>query len=350
MSRATFAPPAPLRTAAGAHNRAVVLLYHRVADLHTDPLLLAVSRARFREQLAMLRSRFTPLSLSEVLEKPVARPQSTAGIVITFDDGYADNFHHAKPMLEHERMPATVFVASDYLRGGREFWWDELERLILHPDPLPARLALRIRGEVHPWRLDESTLDESDFQRFRAWSVLDPNSPTSRHRVYRELFAALRPLADDERASVLRELRDWSGRPDEVRATHRPLSPEELARMGEGDCIEIGGHTMTHPVLAQLPPDAQEAEIAGCRQSLEGIVQRPVNAFSYPFGTRRDYAPHTVDIVRQAGFTCACSNFTGTVGGDTDHFQIPRILVRDWDAATLLRRLHDVARESLTRP
>ena len=65
----------------------------------------------------------------------------SAGVVVTFDDGYADNFHNAKPLLERYEIPATVFVTTGYLQDQREFWWDELERILLQPGTLPRFFA-----------------------------------------------------------------------------------------------------------------------------------------------------------------------------------------------------------------
>jgi O-antigen biosynthesis protein len=111
----------------------VILGYHRVARDPADPHDLAVSPEAFREQLAVIRGRFRPVTLPEILTRSTAAPPSTAGsrspgsrlrpLAVTFDDGYADVLHEALPLLERFRVPATVFVVSGSV-GRRSFPWD----------------------------------------------------------------------------------------------------------------------------------------------------------------------------------------------------------------------------------
>jgi peptidoglycan/xylan/chitin deacetylase (PgdA/CDA1 family) len=77
-------------------------------------------------------------------------------VVVTFDDGYADNLHHAKPLLERYGIPATVFVTSDYIGQEHEFWGDKLERLLLQPGALPQTLQLQVNGTAYQWSLGEA--------------------------------------------------------------------------------------------------------------------------------------------------------------------------------------------------
>ena len=114
--------------------RAVILLYHRVADLPSDPQLMAVTPRHFAEHLEVIRQSCRPLRLHDLGE---ALPDRS--VVVTFDDGYADNLHHAKPLLAAHDVPATVFVTSGYVGSDREFWWDDLERILLETPSLPRR-------------------------------------------------------------------------------------------------------------------------------------------------------------------------------------------------------------------
>jgi peptidoglycan/xylan/chitin deacetylase (PgdA/CDA1 family) len=122
----------------------IILLYHRVAELPLDPQLLSVTPQHFAEHLDVMRKcgRASHISgLSRALESRNGKP---CVIAVTFDDGYADNLYGAKPLLEHYDVPATVFVTAGYLGSQREFWYDELERILLHTGPLPQTLGLKI--------------------------------------------------------------------------------------------------------------------------------------------------------------------------------------------------------------
>jgi peptidoglycan/xylan/chitin deacetylase (PgdA/CDA1 family) len=317
-----------------------VLLYHRVAELESDPQLFAVRPSRFSEHLAILRERYEPLGLGELLLRIRKGTLPSRGVVITFDDGYEDNLLVAKPLLEAKEVPATVFVTSGYVGSGREFWWDELERRLLQPGKVAPVMKIELGAETLSWELGENAFyGEDQYERNRSWNVLQEDDPSSRHVIYRSLFKRLRRAIASDRESALAQLRAQSHLDEAARASHRPLTVEGLRRLADSDLLEIGSHTVTHPVLSALPPQLQRCEIADSRRNLEQLIQRPVRTFSYPFGSPGDIAPETASAVREAGFVCACMNITGRVTHSTDVFRIPRILVRDWEADELAARL-----------
>ena len=121
----------------------VVLMYHRVASDLVDPWRLCVSPTNFGAQLEVLADRYRVVTLREL----VAARGSTGerpSVAITFDDGYADNLHAAAPLLVRQGLPATFFLTSGTLGSEREFWWDELDQLLLQPGALPAHLDLAL--------------------------------------------------------------------------------------------------------------------------------------------------------------------------------------------------------------
>jgi peptidoglycan/xylan/chitin deacetylase (PgdA/CDA1 family) len=114
------------------------------------------------------------------------------------------------------------------------------------------------------------------------------------------------------------------------------MSAEEVVRLAEGDLVEVGAHTVTHPVLAALPPTAQRDEIQGSKVELEQILNRPVASFAYPHGA---YTDETRALVRDAKYVYACSSDTDAVWQGADCFRLPRVVVRDWDGDTFARWL-----------
>jgi peptidoglycan/xylan/chitin deacetylase (PgdA/CDA1 family) len=249
-------------------------------------------------------------------------------VVLTFDDGYADNLYNAKPLLEHYDIPATVFVITGYIGREREFWWDELDRLFLRPDTLPEELDLSVKGVTYHWQLDEADdYSEETHRRQRRWRP-EEEARSSYHSLYKSLWKLLRSLAEGERQRALHELRGWAGIKQVVRPSHRPLSSEEVVALDQGGLVEIGAHTITHPALRKLPPDLQQDEILGSKTRLEEVLNRPVTSFSYPYG---NLSVQTADIVREAGFSCACSTLADVVRPSSERFQLPRVEVEDWD-------------------
>lgn len=319
---------------------ALILLYHRVADLASDPQSLCVTLLHFAEHLEILKDRARPMRLQQLAQTIQDGNLPGRAVVVTFDDGYADNLHNAKPLLARFDIPATVFVTTGYMGREREFWWDELDRLLLQPGKLPETLHLSINGSTCRWELGDKThYREEDFLQHRGWNVLERDDPTPRQRLYRSLCQLLRPLPDGGRRKVLDELFAWAGAEPLCRPTHHPLSSDGVVSLGDGGLVEVGAHTVTHPVLSTLPPAAQRAEIEGSKVHLEQILGRSEMSFAYPYGSESDYTRETVAIVRDVGFVVACSNFGALAWRRTDPFELPRVLVRDWDGETFARRL-----------
>jgi len=260
----------------------VILLYHRVTRLEHDRWSIAVTPEHFAEHLEVLRHRSTIVSLSQLdgaLREPRARGPF---VVVTFDDGYADNLHEALPLLQRYDVPATMFVATDAVVTGREFWWDDLER------------AVGADNYDHTWR------ELRDCDASTRAVALDAARPGGR--------TSLAP-----------------------RSTHRPLTRDELACLARDALIEIGGHTTSHSRLAALTLGDQRREIEEGRETLESIIGRRVESFAYPFGRPGDYTAETMRLVRDAGFLRACTNQAGHVDPSTDRFVLPRVYVRDGD-------------------
>jgi len=316
-----------------------VLLYHRVTALGADPQLLAVTPRHFAEHLAILREKAFPMTLPALVDALQQGTVPRNAVVITFDDGYADNLYQAKPLLERYAVPATVFVASGSLGTREEFWWDELDRLLLQPNVLPAQLQLTVSGRTLHWNLGAAAFfTVQDVARYSQWSVNARQYPSIRHQAYAVLCAALRPLPPAERQQVLEQLRQWASATTAGRRSHRALTGNEITQLAAGELIEIGAHTVTHAYLSSLTADAQQSEILDSQTQLEQIIGKPVKTFSYPFGTRASYDTETLRIVHEAGFTCACANIPDLVTSSCDPWQLPRVLVRDWDGETFSRR------------
>ena len=314
--------------------RAVILVYHRVAELPADPQLLSVTPEHFAEHLSVLRNYGTAIQVKALGQWLDGRSRDNPAIIVSFDDGYADNLYNAKPLLARYEIPATVFVTSGYVGSQREFWYDELEMLLLSRRPLPETLELTTGERSYRWDLT------SDRQQcFSAWNVSLDDDPTPRHRVYRELCEILQPRPDCERRAYLDRLARWAGVRCAARHSHRTMSADELLRLADGGLIEIGAHTVSHPLLAALPAAAQRDEIRRSKERLEELLGRSVGSFAYPFGRRCDYTADSVEAVRQSGFDLACANFPGVVRPRTDRWQLPRFLVRDWDGNEFARNL-----------
>ena len=221
-------------------------------------------------------------------------------------------------------MSALVFVTTG--AGGREqeFWWDELEQVFLQPDELAQQLVIGIAGSRRSWDLSADRVYTAEQQeRHRGWHLLDEHFPTVRHAVFRKVYELVQPLAIDARTRTLDELLALAGRDGgAVRASRRAMEPGQVARMVEEGVMDVGAHTVNHPVLPVQHPDVQRTELSRSKRDLEWWVGRAVAGFAYPYGLHDDVA---VAAVRQAGFEFACTSSYRPADPSTEPFRMPRI-------------------------
>jgi peptidoglycan/xylan/chitin deacetylase (PgdA/CDA1 family) len=328
------------RAIAPWQSEVVILLYHRVFEPRSDPQRLCVSPKHFARHLEHLGRHYRVMTLQEAGRSLREGRMPKRGVVITFDDGYADNLLNAKPLLERYETPATVFVVTGYVGSEREFWWDELERLLLWTPQLPEKLQVTLNGSIYDWHLDGCELFSEDEKiLYKQWNVELSGDPTLRHRYYRELTRWLRSMGEEEQLSVLAQLRTQSEDDGKGRTDYLAMTPEEICRLAEGGLVGIGAHTMTHSVLATQSVEMQQKGIRESKQHLEAILGRPVTAFSYPYGGKGDIGEETVRLVREASYEEACANFPSPVTRRSDPLFLPRYLVRDWDGEEFEKRL-----------
>jgi peptidoglycan/xylan/chitin deacetylase (PgdA/CDA1 family) len=334
------------RTLNRVRNRVIILLYHRVINVDSDPQLLCVSPENFEEHLHCITRCFHPLTLENLNELLTDGKVPRNGVVLTFDDGYADNFLYAKPLLSRFGVPATVFVTAGYVGKSEEFWWDELESLLLSSPSLPENLELSLNGRKQQWHFrKEAERPLKKHPDFKGWNVLSSDIPTNRHQAYLELCDLLRPLKYEDREAALTDLRRQVNGAKITRESHRSLTFREIRQLNNDPVFEIGAHTITHSMLAKQTREVQQYEILESKHQLESILEKPVKSFSYPYGGKRDVDLGTADIVREAGFKTACANFAEPVTGRADPYFLPRFLVRNWDGEEFKKRLNYWFRE-----
>lgn len=319
-----------------ASSKGLILMYHRVTEVNIDPWSICVTPENFAEQLEVLQKYAHPISLQELAQAHRDDKIPHRAVAITFDDGYADNLHYAKPLLELYDIPATVFVSTGYIGKEYEFWWDELEQLLLQPGKLAEKLSLNISGSLCQWELGQAAnCTEQDYQSDRTSKAWDAN-PGSRMSFYYSIWQQLLPLPEGERRKTLDQILVWANAEPVTRHNYRSLLSEELSLLGQGELVEIGAHTVTHPFLSAQSTELQRYEVRQSKAALEEMIDRPVTSFSYPFG---NYSAETVELVQSAGFDCACSTVQDLVWRQSNSFQLPRFAVENWNGAEFAKHL-----------
>ncbi len=331
--------PAVLPRSAASTPRALILTYHRVENLESDPQMLCVTPECFAQQMYVLRKHFRVVSLTHLVNQIKSGGDISGMVAVSFDDGYADNLLLAKPVLEQHEIPATAFIASDYIGGQATFWWDELEAIFLDKQSLPQKLRLVVDGQRYSWDFAGDALRASDEEKPGAWHVGCETIPSRRHRAYQTLHQVLYTRASEEREALLDKLRAWSGLHPHARQSHRTMTQEELSRLAASPLIEIGAHTATHPALSMLTPQQQGIEIRSGKSRLEQMIGRETTSFAYPYGSLTSFNDTSSKLVREAGFALACTTFCDSVRLGCDTYQLPRLPARNWNGDDFERYL-----------
>jgi peptidoglycan/xylan/chitin deacetylase (PgdA/CDA1 family) len=303
--------------ALGAPGRLTILIYHRVLP-QPDPLFPGeVDAERFDRQLAWLRRGFNVIPLAQAVRGLREGTLPPRAACITFDDGYADNAEVALPLLRRHGLHATFFVASGFLDGGR-MWNDTVIELLRRaPGPLLDLTALGYGR--HPLA-----------------------TPAERTAAIHALLGQLKYLEPAARLAEVERLRAHLGQALPEDLMMRSSQVRELHQAG----MEIGAHTVHHPILASTAEAAARAEMASGKAALEAIIGAPVRLFAYPNGKPgQDYlAPH-VALARELGFDAAVATAWGAADAGSDPFQLPRFT--PWDRTPLrfmLRLLQNLYR------
>lgn len=274
-------------------NTLQVLNYHQVLTVW-DPLRPdEVTAAQFNLQMQWISQYFNPLPLSHALELQQQGKLPPRAVAITFDDGYENNVSVALPILTQWQVPATFFIASDFLDGG--IMWNDRVIETVRRWPGKALAAQWLGVPVLPL--------SNDRERYEATLVL---------------LRALKYLPFEERQAAVAKLCDVTELPAMM------MSREQLQSLVDHQ-MEIGGHTCSHPILTQLSPERAAAEIDDNRRYLAGLLEQTPVGFAYPNGQPgKDFDRSTIALLQQSGYQYAVTTGHGVRGPQGDSYQIPR--------------------------
>lgn len=306
--------------------RRTILMYHRVDRDGEDPYPLCVAPDRFEDQLRTVAEVADVVDLDHLaagLRRPFATPAGQGvrrrprpQVVVTLDDGYADNLLEALPVAEALGVAFTVFVATGRLDSPDGYWWH--------------RLALLLQGR------DEVRLDVTVGKRPLRISLRGPEAaPRSLVALHTRL--RLRPVEEIE--AVLATIADQLSVPMPVPARARAMTTDELRRLAASPLVTIGAHTVDHVLLAGRSRAEQVDTIGRSKADLEAVLDRPVRHFAYPYGDGEAFDATSVEAARRCGFTTACTTLAGRVTFVNDPFRLPRRMVRDWTAEEMAAQL-----------
>jgi peptidoglycan/xylan/chitin deacetylase (PgdA/CDA1 family) len=290
---------------AGSRGRLSILIFHRVLP-RSDALLPDIPDAQqFETQMRWVRDWFKVMPLAEGIERLYRGDVPPRAAAVSFDDGYADNEAVAAPILQRLGMTATFFVSTGYLDGSC-MWNDRVVEAVraCTDDVLDLRglgLPSYPIGSLEERRkaVVALILDVKHFDAPRRQSVVDA------------IVAATRASAP-------------------TALMMSPAQVRHLRTLG----MDVGAHTVMHPILTRVTVDNAHDEIAGSKRHLEQLLDAPVPLFAYPNGHPwHDYAAEHVELVRQCGFSAAVTTAPGVASMRSDRFQLPRFA--PWDRTRL---------------
>lgn len=264
-----------------------ILMYHNFAASEDEwPDAVAVAAAR--KQLAYLRDHFRVIPLSRLVEQLKSERSIEKNMVaLTADDGRSNFYQSFFPLLKEFRMPATFFVVSSFICGKDWIWTDKVHWLARRPH---APEALR------PEQLDHF---------FEKMNRLRPDARNSQ----------LNEIAGKMKLSI----------PKDPPSEFAPCSWAQLREMADSGLVEIGSHSVTHPIFSTLTDEESLWELAESRAQIEHSLGRRVIGFCFPNGKPADYGPKHLEQVREAGYASAVMTHSGMPRCGADQYRLPRM-------------------------
>lgn len=294
-----------------------ILAYHRVLDLPADldaypynPELVSASVAGFAAQMRHIKRHLNPISFAQLkAAMDGAEPLPPRPVIVTFDDGFDDNYRYAFPILAELRMPATFFLATGYIGTRESFWFERLYALLAHSTPAAISLDALAR------RLPLGA------------------TPALRRQTALDLLQAVKHMGDSDRRSMLAELEAQLAESADLtryQGLSQPMAWEQVREMAAAG-MEFGSHTVTHPVLPQCSDEDLAWEMVWSRRTLERQIGRECKNFCYPMGLA-DARMEAAAI--EAGYDFAVGYLPGiNTYGDMQRYLLRRLHVERYTSA-----------------
>lgn len=292
-------------------NKLIILNYHLIVE--ENPYLpdwCCLPVFRFAEQMSYLAHHFEVLPLAQGVESLYRQERRERPIaVITFDDGFYNNYSQAFPILQALQLPATIFLTTGLVNGDDTLWFCKLNKA----------LSKTMRNSF-VWcdNLYETSSIEAKTQTFR--------------RLQKELKKLPHQILENEVAHILLELSsDWDG--VAVNSTiYRMLDSNAIEDMLASGLIDFGAHTRDHVILSRVTPKEQQKQIYGSIDDVKALTGRSQIPFAYPNGSATDYSDFTIREIKRAGANYGVTMVPGLSTRKTNPHELKRVGVGgDWE-------------------
>jgi len=286
--------------------RLLIVMYHGVAERTLGAWTLIPPR-RFDEQIDYLSRRYRIIDLESAVEQlQSGRPPTPYTAVITFDDGFRNNLTEAYPVLRKYNVPATIFLTTSLIDADPKY------RGLLWPDYVHCLIS-RARAD----RIDLTDL---------GLGLVYLGSMPERYEQGIRLCEYLKTVSDDEKDRIIEIIAERTGGiiPADDLEVFGGLSWDDVRRMEAEGLVSFGAHSVSHPILSRLRPEAMEKEIIDSQKIVAAHVNRPITTFAYPNGKKEDYTDETVAVVSKH-FRCALTTNEGLNRSGADLWELQRV-------------------------
>ncbi|MCP4745247.1 MAG: polysaccharide deacetylase family protein [Desulfobacteraceae bacterium] len=281
-----------------------ILTYHSVIGVPADfDLWTHIPVDLFEEHMLILSKEANVISLEQMVQGIIDGRLPKYSVVVTFDDGFRNNFTRAYPILNKYKIPATIFLSTGFMDGAELFW--------------PERIAFQVM------RTKKRTLENSIF------GSLNFETISSRKESYlkiKEFIRGLHPYAIPEKLMELETLLEADCvDTDPLYREWLPLRWDDITSMDTEGLVSMGGHTVNHTILRWLDENQASKEIVGCRTALDEHLSQKTAFWAYPNGTYQDFNEKHVNMLKENDFKVICTAETGYVCTQSDIGMLNRI-------------------------
>ncbi|MGB0936498.1 MAG: polysaccharide deacetylase family protein [Colwellia sp.] len=298
-------------------NGLYIFNYHRIGDPNLnpfDPNVFSCTENTFEQHLKFYKQNFDVISTNDLIKiNQKNQPLTKKYALLTFDDGYIDNYNLAYPLLKEYQLPATFYIATDFIDTEVLPWWDEVAFIIKNRE---------LKSLTLPYLKEDIALQNL--------SVAEQVK-----RVLRAIKEH-KNLSMPKKLALLKEATQWQETPIPIENLF--MNWQQVKEMQKNG-MYIGSQTCSHSMLAHLTYQQQKQEIFQSKERLEKALSNTISSIAYPVGGYDSYNKDTLLLTEQAGYKLGFNFVPGINSSLKDIFQLKRFSVDNDCSVADLKKL-----------
>ncbi|MCJ7571143.1 MAG: polysaccharide deacetylase family protein [Candidatus Thermoplasmatota archaeon] len=277
-----------------------IIIYHHIGNKKDDYLLNRINTSDFEKQMRYLQETHEIITfekLTQAITEKKSLPKRAA--IITFDDGYKDNYTEAFPILKKYKIPATIFLTTGHIETNEIFWWNKIGYILCNTKL--KKIELEDLGDISPPSIENISYS------------------------LRMIYQKFKKIPEDKKNKLINLLIQKSDiKIPKGLNKDLMMSWDNIREMNENG-IDFGAHTVTHPILTNLSLDQAKLEIVESKKIIEKRLNKTITTFCYPNGFANDYNSDIIKILKDNGFICSVTAIPKMVTMKSDLFELGRL-------------------------